>query len=85
MPMSVFLYTSMPDMMPRDKVCISPYPYHGVISVGVGRHRQSWRCRAASLALDQAGCRLRLGAGELDNVGDHGTLILVERAKKWKA
>jgi hypothetical protein len=37
------------------------------------------------LALDQAGFRLRLGAGELDNVGDHGTLVLVERAKKWKA
>lgn len=36
------------------------------------------------LALDQAGFRLRLGAGELDNVGDHGTLVLVERAKKWK-
>jgi hypothetical protein len=36
------------------------------------------------LALDQAGFRLRLGAGELDNVGDHGTLVWVERAKKWK-
>src|SRR5688572_3381753 len=69
MPMSVFLYTSMPDMMPRDKLCASPYPYHCVISVGVGRHRQSWRwadrkrgapSQGLRLALDQAGFRLRL-------------------------
>jgi len=36
------------------------------------------------LALDQAGFRLRLGAGELDNVGDHGTLVLVDALKRGR-